>query len=96
MSAPPQCLSIFGACDARHLTSNFQPHLPISRPCGEGDSMGSRDAVSYDQGHYGEQESPLQIPCRAATELSKQNLDCSLEGFVGDSMLLLLCTYAIC
>jgi hypothetical protein len=97
MLAPPQCLILSGACDALCLTSNLQPHLPISRACNEEDSIGDRDAAIYDQGHHGEQESPLRILCRAATRLSsKKNMDCSFKGFVGNRMLLFLCIYAIC
>jgi len=58
--------------------------------------MDSRDVVPYDQGNYKEQESPLQILCRAAIELSsKQNLDYGFKGFIGDSILLLLFKYII-
>ncbi|KAH8790886.1 hypothetical protein F5882DRAFT_377229 [Hyaloscypha sp. PMI_1271] len=85
MSAPPQCLTLSGACDAPRLTSDIHPHLPISRPCDEEHSISKRDAVIYSQRHHREQESPLQILCRAATGLSsKQSLNGSFEGFVGN------------
>jgi len=59
MSAPPQCLILSGACDAPCLTSNLQPHLPISQACDKEDLIGDKDAAIYDQGHHREQESPL-------------------------------------
>lgn len=97
MSAPPEYLTLPAACDAPRLTFNYQPHLPISRPCGEEGSISDRDAAINNQGHHGEQESSLQILCRTATGLtSKQNLDCNFEGFVGGSMLLFSFTYLIC